>query len=270
MRNLATRLLLLLIVIVVPASAGASGELLGAPRYDHATETTYRLVEWDDFKGKGARPPDWNRWKRGSFAHIATTIRIGSFEVVDRQQDGQWIAEAAGIRPYAIMNKDLSAVKHGSRNAYTLAHEQLHFDVAETVARRLAVELARLEGHGSSADEAREDLDRRLRERFEAGLRELGELQNRYDGEIAGKVVGVVGYGQVARRMAVILEAIGAKELINARDRFNPETGSFATKADLLEHSDIVSLHIPETAETRGWLDAEAIDQMKPGAIVIN
>lgn len=89
-------------------------------------------------------------------------------------------------------------------------------------------------------------------------------------GEIAGKVVGLVGYGQVARRLAIVLDALGAEVLIHARHPITPETGSFATKEELLTHSDIMSLHIPETSETHHWLDAAALDQMKPGTIVIN
>jgi phosphoglycerate dehydrogenase-like enzyme len=89
-------------------------------------------------------------------------------------------------------------------------------------------------------------------------------------GEIAGSVVGLVGHGQVARRLAIVLEALGAEVLIHGRSQITPETGQFATKSELLERSDVVSMHIPETPETRHWLDATALDQMKPGAILIN
>lgn len=89
-------------------------------------------------------------------------------------------------------------------------------------------------------------------------------------GEIAGKVVGLVGYGQVARRLAIVLDALGAEVLIHGRHPITPETGSFAAKVELLARSDIVSLHVPETPETHHWLDAAALDQMKPEAIVID
>ncbi len=176
---------LLLTALLLPAVARGSGDVLGAPSFDHATETTYRAVTWDDFKGKGARPPGWSRWQQSSFAHIATALRVSKYRVEERQQDGEWLATAVGFRPYAIMNKDFSAVKHGSRNPYTLNHEQLHFDIAETKARQLAVELADFTGRGGSAEEAREDLTRRFQERLDAGIKELGELQDRYDGETA-------------------------------------------------------------------------------------
>lgn len=89
-------------------------------------------------------------------------------------------------------------------------------------------------------------------------------------GEIGGSVVGLVGNGLVARRLAVVLDALGAEVLIHARRPITPETGSFASRAELLARSDIISLHVPETPETRHWLDAAALEQMKPGAILIN
>ncbi len=165
------------------AVAGDSGTVLGAPSYDHATETTYRAITWSDFKGKGTRPPGWSRWHQGSFAHIATTLRINRYEFEDRQVGDEWFAKAIGLRSYAVMNKDFSAVRHGSRNAYTLDHEQLHFDIAEAFARRLSVELAATEGRGSTRAEARADLTRKLQQGFDEGLQEMWELQARYDGE---------------------------------------------------------------------------------------
>ncbi len=176
--------LLCFCVLLSAAVARGSDDALGAPSFDHATETTYRAVSWADFQGKGARPPGWGRWQQqASFALIATTLRVNKYRMEDLQEGGEWRATAVGIRPYAIMNKDFSAVKHGSRNAYTLSHEQLHFDLAEAFARRLAVELAQVEGRGATREQARADLARRLQERFDLGLRELGALQDRYDGE---------------------------------------------------------------------------------------
>lgn len=110
-------------------------------------------------------------------------------------------------------------------------------------------------------------LDHRLRNTGEWTL--PSSAQGEF-GEIAGKVVGLVGYGHVARRLAVVLDTLGAEVLITARSPFQPETGSYVTKVELLDRADILSLHIPETAETRHWLEASALARMKPGAIVIN
>jgi phosphoglycerate dehydrogenase-like enzyme len=88
-------------------------------------------------------------------------------------------------------------------------------------------------------------------------------------GEIGQRCVGLVGYGAVARRLAGVLRALGARVIAHSRT---------ATEADvelvplerLLAEADIVSLHLPLTAETRGLLSRERIARMKPGAIVIN
>lgn len=90
-------------------------------------------------------------------------------------------------------------------------------------------------------------------------------------GEIAGKVVGLVGYGHVARRLETILHALGVAEvLVHSRGDVQPAIGQAVSKAEILRRADILSLHIPETDATRGWLDAMAIARMKPGAILVN
>lgn len=87
-------------------------------------------------------------------------------------------------------------------------------------------------------------------------------------GEVAGRTVGLVGYGAVAQRLAGVLAALGAEVMVTAR---RPIEGvRCVDKATLLGACDILSLHIPDTSETRLWLDADAIARMKPGAILIN
>ena len=176
------RTTLLLALLLLPTSATAE-ETLGAPSFDNLTECTWRQVTWDHFRGNPIKPQGVNRWRKATFAHIATMIRLGHFEVALRQEGEDWVATPVDPRPFAVMNKDFSAVEHGSRNDYSLAHEQLHFDIAEATARRLAVELAALEGRGASEEEAGEKLAKKFKSRFEEGLKKLQALQQRYDGE---------------------------------------------------------------------------------------
>ena len=91
-------------------------------------------------------------------------------------------------------------------------------------------------------------------------------------GEIGGRTVGLVGFGAVPRALAPALKALGARVLYTARSA-RPEAGGLAewrTLPALLEESDIVSLHVPETQETIGMIDATAIARMKPGAVLVN
>jgi len=89
-------------------------------------------------------------------------------------------------------------------------------------------------------------------------------------GEIAGRTVGLVGYGAVPKLLEPVLKAMGARVLFTKRGERDPANPAWVDKATLLAESDIVSLHIPLVPETRHWLDRDAIAQMKPGAILVN
>jgi len=107
--------------------------------------------------------------------------------------------------------------------------------------------------------------------RVAAGEWPRTELMGR---ELAGKRLGLVGYGAIARvtgRMARDLGmSIGAYDPLLAED--HPAwTGALRQSLpELLTSSDVVSLHVPLTDATRNMLDAAAIAGMKPGAILIN
>jgi D-3-phosphoglycerate dehydrogenase / 2-oxoglutarate reductase len=89
--------------------------------------------------------------------------------------------------------------------------------------------------------------------------------------ELAGRTVGFVGYGRIAREVARRIEPFGVPTL--AYDPFVPAPGD-RTEAvaweSLLARSDIVSVHAALTAENRHLLDARAFAQMKPGAFLVN
>jgi phosphoglycerate dehydrogenase-like enzyme len=89
-------------------------------------------------------------------------------------------------------------------------------------------------------------------------------------GEICGRTVGLVGYGAVPGILAPILTAMGARVLYTARSQHADARADWRTLDALLAESDIVSLHVPLTAETTAMLDAGAFARMKPGAILIN
>ena len=92
--------------------------------------------------------------------------------------------------------------------------------------------------------------------------------------EISGKTVGVVGTGHIGTQVGRLFGAFGARVLGYARHE-NPE----ATRAgiefvpnldDLLARSDIVTLHVPSDASTRGMIDARGLELMPQGSVLIN
>jgi len=89
-------------------------------------------------------------------------------------------------------------------------------------------------------------------------------------GEIGGRTVGLVGYGGVPRRLAPVLSALGAEVIYTARQAKPDTVGRYGSLGELIERSDILSLHVPLTDETRLIIDASAFERMKPGAILIN
>jgi phosphoglycerate dehydrogenase-like enzyme len=96
--------------------------------------------------------------------------------------------------------------------------------------------------------------------RQEQGWGKAWALQDRF-GELAGRSVGLVGYGAVPQILAPILHAMGASVRYWSRSQKNAELDA------LVARSDIVSLHLPLTAETRGIVDPR---RMKRRAILIN
>lgn len=91
---------------------------------------------------------------------------------------------------------------------------------------------------------------------------------------LAGKVVGLVGFGAIGQQVARRLQPFDCT--LVAYDPFPNE--AFAKAHDVallpldgvLEQADIVSLHLPATPETRGLVNAEFLGKMKPGACLIN
>lgn len=91
--------------------------------------------------------------------------------------------------------------------------------------------------------------------------------------DLFGKTVGIVGTGKIGLTFAGIMAGFGCRLL--AYDPFpSPEAQAlgmrYVSLTDLLNESDIVSLHCPLTPETRHLLDEKALSQMKPGAVLIN
>ncbi len=93
--------------------------------------------------------------------------------------------------------------------------------------------------------------------------------------ELKGKKLGILAYGNVGRNVARIAKGFGME--ICAFDAFCPASAieadgvkAVASTADLFKECQIVSLHIPATAETKGSINFELMNSMPKGAIVVN
>ena len=91
--------------------------------------------------------------------------------------------------------------------------------------------------------------------------------------ELGTKTVGIIGTGRIGIMTAKLFKAFGCRVLGYSRTKKEEavQAGIEYTELDeLLKISDIVSLHVPSTAETKGFLSRERIDLMKQNAILIN
>lgn len=93
--------------------------------------------------------------------------------------------------------------------------------------------------------------------------------------EIAGKVLGLVGYGSVGQRVGELARAVGMRVL--AYDPMLPASHAAWKHAarreeldDLCREADVVSLHVPYTPQNAGLLNARRLALMKPGAVLVN
>lgn len=88
---------------------------------------------------------------------------------------------------------------------------------------------------------------------------------------IEGQTLGIVGLGNIGRRLAEKATALGLKVLATSRSRPAPPAGvTYCSLDELLAQSDYVSLHTPLTPETRHLIGGEQLARMKPTAYLIN
>lgn len=91
--------------------------------------------------------------------------------------------------------------------------------------------------------------------------------------ELAGKTMGIIGFGRIGRTTAKIAKALGMNIL--AYDAYRPDDSllegyQFTSLNDLLTESDVVALHCPLFPETQGLINRDTIAKMKNGVIILN
>jgi D-3-phosphoglycerate dehydrogenase len=90
--------------------------------------------------------------------------------------------------------------------------------------------------------------------------------------ELRSKTIGIVGYGNIGAQVSVISEALGMKVLYYDHSKKLPmgNAQSCRTMNELIENSDIITLHVPGGASTENMINAETLQYFKKGSILIN
>ena len=90
--------------------------------------------------------------------------------------------------------------------------------------------------------------------------------------ELRGKTIGIIGYGNIGSQVSVLAEALGLKVIFYDSETKLPlgNASDSKTLKDLLQKSDIVTLHVPEIAATNNLINKTTLAHCKNGAILIN
>ena len=101
-----------------------------------------------------------------------------------------------------------------------------------------------------------------------------GRWLRRMGGELSGKTVGLIGFGEIGRRTAELVRAFGAEVIAYKRSPAPELAGkygvTFLSREEVMENCDILSLHIPGTPDNYHMVNRETLARMRRGAILIN
>jgi glycerate dehydrogenase len=91
--------------------------------------------------------------------------------------------------------------------------------------------------------------------------------------ELAGKTMGIIGYGRIGQAVGRVAQAFGMKVLANDKypnKDLESDTLKYVELDELLANSDVISLHCPLFEENKGMINKDSIAKMKDGVIIIN
>ena len=91
---------------------------------------------------------------------------------------------------------------------------------------------------------------------------------------VRGRTLGLIGFGNIGQAVAVAAKALGMEVLVNTRtmkEGLDKQIGfTYVSQDELLANSDIVSIHTPSTAQTKGMVNTDFLAKMKSDGVFIN
>ena len=90
--------------------------------------------------------------------------------------------------------------------------------------------------------------------------------------ELRGKTMGIIGYGNIGAQVSVLAEGLGMKVIFYDVETKLPMGNATDTKSlkDLMSQADVITLHVPETSQTKNLINKNNLKYCKKGAIIIN
>jgi phosphoglycerate dehydrogenase-like enzyme len=219
-------------------------------------------------------------FERGLPTHLDELVR-GRAEAVDPGPPDDPLLTAAGadgaivsalVRYDAAAFDRMPLLRVVSRTG--IGHDRV--DVAEATRRGVAVCIAADAPTVSTAEHALA-LILAVAKRIDAAAAMLrrgpDDHFSRHDGvELAGRTLGVVGYGRIGVRVASMGRCLGMKVTVfdPAVSPDQPDLAVAGSLGELLRGADVVTLHLPLNDGTHHMLDQDSFSQMRPGAILVN
>src|SRR5437899_3259728 len=232
----------------------------------------FKVVVLDDFEDMARSVPAYEKLK----ARADVTILRERLDTP--KKIGQKLGGADGIllmRERTYFNEKELSVLPNLKFISQTGRTSRHIDLAFATRRGIAVAGTPAD-NGTSTKELTIGLilalmrkipqvDRRMRE--ESWPPMAGRL-------LEGKTVGVLGFGRIGEEVARILKSFNTRVLAYARTLTAEKAGQIGAECvpmeTLLKQSDIVTIHVPLNANTRGMIGDKELAMMKPGALIVN
>ncbi len=115
-------------------------------------------------------------------------------------------------------------------------------------------------------------LIRRIPDKSKAAHEGIWMKESKGSYELRGKTMGIIGYGNIGTQVSVLAESLGMKVVFYDIDTKLPLGNAVARKSikDVVAVSDIVTIHVPDTDQTRMMINKNVIRQFRKGAILLN
>lgn len=115
-------------------------------------------------------------------------------------------------------------------------------------------------------------LIRRILDKNKAAHNGIWNKEAKGSFELRGKTMGIIGYGNIGTQLSVMAEAMGMRVQFFDIETKLPLGNAQARKSikEIVSSSDIISLHVPETNQTKNLINKEVIKQFKSGSILVN
>ncbi|WP_236190523.1 D-2-hydroxyacid dehydrogenase family protein [Pseudomonas pharyngis] len=108
----------------------------------------------------------------------------------------------------------------------------------------------------------------------EANALRAGQWQQGLGGDLHGKTLGILGLGSIGQRVAQFGQAFGMRVIAWSEnltaERAEQAGVTYVSKQQLFEQADVLSVHLVLSDRSRGLVDAQALDWMKPTALLVN